>query len=216
MTFSFLADGEELRLPVPPVPFGWSARQTARSLSVNGTGEVCLPGDPAADSGTLECMFPAKDYPFNAPGTVTNPYYYIHKLATWVRGKKIVRYVATGVVNARVIVEELVYEERDGTGDVYAKIYLRGSPALEAVTTQARAAASTASSGRSAPEETQKSQTYTVVRGDCLSVICRRFYGAGTAKYYNALAKFNGIKNPHLIYAGQVLTIPPKGQLGVA
>lgn len=149
MTFSFLADGEELRLPVPPVPFGWSAGQTARSLSVNGTGEVYLPGDPAAASGTLECMFPAKAYPFNAPGTVTDPYYYINKLSAWVKGKKIVRYVATGVINARVILEEVAYEERDGTGDVYARIYLKESPALEAVTTQAKAASSAASSGRS-------------------------------------------------------------------
>ena len=47
-------------------------------------------------------------------------------------------------------------------------------------------------------------------------MICRRFYGNGTAKYYNAVAKYNGIKNPHLIYAGQKLTLPPAQQLGVA
>ena len=72
------------------------------------------------------------------------------------------------------------------------------------------------SSGRSPSEQTEKAQTYTVVKGDCLSVICRRFYGSGTAKYYNALATYNGIKNPHLIFPGQVLTIPPVGQLGVS
>ena len=55
-----------------------------------------------------------------------------------------------------------------------------------------------------------------MVAGDCLSVICRRFYGNGTATCYNALAAYNGIKNPHLIYPGQVLTIPPKAQLGVS
>ena len=40
LTFSFLADGEELRLPVPPLPFGWSAGQNVRELTVNGTGTV--------------------------------------------------------------------------------------------------------------------------------------------------------------------------------
>ena len=55
-----------------------------------------------------------------------------------------------------------------------------------------------------------------MVAGDCLSVICRRFYGNGTAKYYNALAAYNGIKNPHLIFPGQVLTLPPASQLGVS
>ena len=44
--------------------------------------------------------------------------------------------------------------------------------------------------------------TYTVVRGDTLSSIARRF---GTT--YQAIASANGITNPNLIYAGQVLRI---------
>ena len=50
--------------------------------------------------------------------------------------------------------------------------------------------------------------TYTVVKGDCLWNIAKRFYGNG-AKYtliYNANKGI--IKNPSLIYPGQVLTIP--------
>lgn len=35
-------------------------------------------------------------------------------------------------------------------------------------------------------------------------------YGDGTASYYNALAKYNGISNPHLIYVGQTIKLPPK------
>ena len=121
------------------------------------------------------------------------------------------RYVVPGVINTRVLIEEISYEERDGTGDVYAKLYLKESQALEAVTSE-----SGSSGGRSEAEQTGQSQTYTVVAGDCLSVICRRFYGNGTAKYYNALAAYNGIKNPHLIFPGQVLTLPPASQLGVS
>ena len=40
--------------------------------------------------------------------------------------------------------------------------------------------------------------------------LCRRTYGDGTASYYNALAKYNGISNPHLIYVGQTIKLPPK------
>lgn len=53
-----------------------------------------------------------------------------------------------------------------------------------------------------------KNRTYTVVRGDCLWNIARRFYGNGS-KYtviYNA--NRDKIRNPNLIYPGQVLTIP--------
>ena len=51
-------------------------------------------------------------------------------------------------------------------------------------------------------------QNYTVKRGDCLWNIAKRFYGNG-AKYttiYNA--NRSKIRNPNLIYPGQVLWIP--------
>lgn len=212
LTFSFLADGQELCLPVPPLPFGWGAKNAVRELAVNGTGTIYLPGDPEAASRSLEFILPANSYPFNTPGTVLDPYYYIDTFETWIKQKKIVRYVVPGAVNARVVLEEVSYEERDGTGDVYCKLYLKESPSLEAVTSEA---SPSASGGRSDADITQQYQTYTVVPGDCLSVICRRYYGNGSAAYYNALAKYNGIKNPHLVHPGLVLTIPPKEQMGV-
>ncbi len=49
-------------------------------------------------------------------------------------------------------------------------------------------------------------QTYVVQRGDVLSAIARR-YGVSTW----ALAQANGIRNPSLIYVGQVLRIPGDG-----
>ena len=52
-------------------------------------------------------------------------------------------------------------------------------------------------------------QTYTVVKGDCLWNIAKKFYGNGS-KYtviYNANRSVVG-GNPNLIYPGQVLTIP--------
>ena len=51
-------------------------------------------------------------------------------------------------------------------------------------------------------------QNYTVKRGDCLWNIAKRFYGNG-ARYttiYNA--NRSKIRNPNLIYPGQVLWIP--------
>lgn len=49
-------------------------------------------------------------------------------------------------------------------------------------------------------------RTYTVKRGDTLSSIAQRFYGH--ANRYPDIAKANGIRNPNVIGAGQVLRIP--------
>ena len=45
--------------------------------------------------------------------------------------------------------------------------------------------------------------TYTVKKGDCLSVIAKRYNVTE-----EALVASNGIKNKNLIYVGQVLQIP--------
>jgi len=52
------------------------------------------------------------------------------------------------------------------------------------------------------PEPTETPDTYTVRPGDTLSSIARRF---GTSAF--TLARLNGISNPSLIYAGQVLRL---------
>lgn len=51
-------------------------------------------------------------------------------------------------------------------------------------------------------------KTYTVVKGDSLWKISKKFYGNGSK--YNTIYNSNRdkIKNPNLIYPGQVLTIP--------
>jgi LysM repeat protein len=60
----------------------------------------------------------------------------------------------------------------------------------------------------SSPAPTTQNKTYTVVKGDCLWNIAKKFYGNGSqyTKIYNA--NKDKIKNPNLIYPGQVLTIP--------
>ncbi|MCM1045644.1 MAG: phage tail protein [Candidatus Gastranaerophilales bacterium] len=52
------------------------------------------------------------------------------------------------------------------------------------------------------------SDTYVVVKGDCLWNIARKFYGSGQehTRIYNA--NTGQIKDPNLIYPGQVLIIP--------
>lgn len=58
-------------------------------------------------------------------------------------------------------------------------------------------------------------KTYKVQAGDCLWSIAERYYGSGSQ--YKRLAAANpAIKNPNLIYPGQVLTIPAADDLPTA
>lgn len=60
-----------------------------------------------------------------------------------------------------------------------------------------------------APPPRPAAQTYTVVKGDSLSRIAKRFYGSANKwrKLYDANRQTVG-SNPDLIKPGQVLTIP--------
>lgn len=52
----------------------------------------------------------------------------------------------------------------------------------------------------------QSGGTYTVVSGDTLSKIAKRFYG--DANHYHAIAQASGIDNPDHIEVGQEITLP--------
>ena len=94
--------------------------------------------------------------------------------------------------------------------DSYCTIRLREHVDLEArEVSDAYAAFYTGNAGRTGGSPDSEI-THKVISGDTLSMLCRRYYGSGTAAYYNALAKYNSIKNPHLIYVGQTIRIPPR------
>ncbi len=58
------------------------------------------------------------------------------------------------------------------------------------------------------PAPKVSAKTYTVVKGDTLWAIAKRFYGNGSLYTKISNANTDKIKNPNLIYPGQVLTIP--------
>lgn len=57
---------------------------------------------------------------------------------------------------------------------------------------------------------TVEGTTYTIVRGDTLSGISRRFLGSANRWHEIHEANKDVIKNPNLIYPGQVIRIPPR------
>ena len=146
-------------------------------------------------------------------GSHAEPQYYLDYINAWAADKKTIRMVITGTeINTLIYIEDVTQSEKDGTGDRYATVAIREYCDLEAK--EVAPNGGTHNNGRANDaSSSRKTQTYTIVPGNTLSIICRRYYGKSTAKYYNALAKYNGIKNPHLIYPGRTIKIPPENVL---
>lgn len=206
------ATGEEMILPVTPSSWQGEAGRKANSLTMHTVGAVNLPGNRALLDEELDCLLPAHDYPFNSPGAVTNPWYYLERLIRWSDEGTALRFIISDTdVNESVILDPIRYREQDGTGDIYCTIPLRGYRELAAVTEEVTASGNNA---RAVDGVTVTQTTYTVQPGDTLSAIARKFYG--DASLYGKLAAANGIKNANLIYPGQALKIPDAKRLPAA
>lgn len=118
--------------------------------------------------------------------------------------------------NLKVTLEDYKLTEDAGNGfDISVKIRLKqwrdyGTRTVNVTVTASKPRAEVeprrAASTSPAPS---RATSYTVVKGDCLWNIAKKFYGSGS-KYsviYNANRSVIG-GNPNLIYPGQVLAIP--------
>lgn len=203
--------GEALTLPVTPKSYPMAAGRAVERLDMAETGQIALPGLKSLFAGALEFMLPAQEYPFLTPGASADPQYYIGRLTTWSLEANVCRYIVTGTeINIPVLLGPLEYGEDDGTNDVNCKLPLYEYRFLDEAKVD-KATQVTQNANR--PVETPPSQasSYTVVKGDSLWAIAKKIYGDSSLAY--KLATANGIKNPNLIYPGQVLTLPDKATL---
>lgn len=212
MQICFIRDQISLVMPVTPDHYQWTTGKRMETININQLGDVYRPGGRTRFSGNFDFLLPAQTYPWMEAGSRADPQYYLDYLEAWACDDKTVRMVITGTeINVLVYIEDVTQGESDGTGDRYITVAVREHCDLEAV--EVAAASGTQNDGRVADAAFGKTQTYTIAPGDTLSAICRRYYGKSSAKYYNALAKYNGIKNPHLIYPNATLQIPPESTL---
>ncbi|MCM1227686.1 MAG: LysM peptidoglycan-binding domain-containing protein [Clostridium sp.] len=116
-------------------------------------------------------------------------------------------------ITKNVIIDSFQYSEKGGDVGTYEysltlKEYRSVKPRqISLDKNNKKASISKKTQTRVSTKETPK--TYTVVSGDCLWNIAKKFYGDGSKykKIYEANKNIIGA-NPNLIYPGQVLTIP--------
>ena len=135
-------------------------------------------------------------------------------------GKTLNLIVDEAPINLDVTISRLSYEAVGAFGDIEYTIELEEASALKVYTVSEKNIQPLAKTVETRPE-TPTSQAYTVVSGDNLWKIARRFYGGSgsdwkkiydanasvieeTAKKYGKASSDNG----HWIYSGCILTIP--------
>ena len=216
MQVCWIREGVNLIMPVTPGSYTWTAGKQMETVRLSALGDVFLPGGTVPFSGSFEFLLPAQFYPWMVPGSRADPQHYLRQLNRWALEKEPVRFLITETeINTLCYIEEVSHREQDGTGDLYLTVSLREYRELTAPGTVSRGEGDAAAHGAGDMPSQGGERRYTIVRGDTLSVICRRFYGHSSAPWYNALARYNDIKNPHLIYPGRTLKIPPAAVLGV-
>lgn len=201
--------GEQLTMPVTPSEFRVEIGRAVTQLDMAQTGQVNLPGLEALFNEQQTFLLPSSTRNYTSAGYGGDPYGIVDTLTRWSQSGDVLRMIVTDTpVNLPVLLAPVRYGEQDGTGDVYVTLTMRQYRELAAETTEQ---AATGNAGRAQPQETKTVAAYTVVRGDTMWGIARRYYGDGTLAW--KLASYNGIPNANLIYPGQKVTIPDRSLL---
>lgn len=217
---------KKLLLPVTPGKIDISINSANETVTLINEGEINLLKEAELTDIEFECIIPQVEYPFAVykSGFKSATYFlnYFEKLKNskkpfqfiicrrTPKGKKLFN------TNMKVSLEDYKITEDAGEGfDIKVKINLKqyrsyGTKKIKIQMKKEKPAASTETSRETANAPAPSAnQTYTVVSGDCLWNIAKRFYGNGSlyTVIYNANQGVIG-GNPNLIYPGQVLTIP--------
>lgn len=213
MWLTYNAEKEKIQLPVLPASFQTTNGSNNDSVNITGLGEIVIMQSRPALQFSFSSFFPATKFPGLQVETITKPLTLIQKINEWKASKKPVHFICTACgVDLFATIENFQYSEEGGDPGTYQySITLKEyrEITVRQVKVDIPNQKGTVKKEEPRVDNTVQPKTYTVVRGDCLWNIAKKFYGSGAqyTKIYNANKGVIG-GNPNLIYPGQVLTIP--------
>lgn len=205
---------ESIILPVNPPELVISGGGTAFSdAQVIKGGERTIIGNRMLQSVALSSFFP-RDYDpsYCVRKSIPDPWEAVDKINKWRDSGKPVKLLITGTdINMYATIRKFDYREKGGEpGDVYFDIEFKEFRFIkirEVVKTEQKSEPKVEQQS-DRPETAATANTYTVVKGDCLWNIAKRFYGSGAQYTKIFAANSPPLENANVIYPGQVLTIP--------
>lgn len=213
-------------LPVPPSKLEIKINNSNKTLVLIDEGEINILKKAGLTDIEFTCEIPQVRYPYAVyKEGFRGAGYFLDYFETLKNSRKPFQFIVCRALpsarklfgtNIKVTLEDYRLIEDAGDGfDLTVKVKLKQWRDYGTKTVNITMAGSKPTAAAEPQREAGKSPapaqaaSYTVVKGDCLWNIAKKFYGNGS-KYtviYNANKGVIG-GNPNLIYPGQVLTIP--------
>lgn len=206
--------GQYLNIPVIPEVISYEdGAAIANTVNIIKLGAVDFPNGVDLDGVSWQSFFPARyDPSYCRYANLKEPTEYRDLISAWKdAGTSLQVIIPAAGINKNMYVKSFTWDFKGFEGDLYYSLAFRELKTLRPIQISVnvanikRAAAKTPSARTPVPSNPPP-KTYTVKSGDCLSVIAKRL-GIGS---WNSIYELNRdqIKNPNLIYPGQVLRVP--------
>lgn len=212
-------------LPVAPEKLQLKINNTNKTYTLINEGEINVLKTPGLTDIEFDALLPNVQYPFAVyKSDFQRAKDYLEELKMHKQNKDTFQFIVTRTLpngkmlfstNMKVSLESYTIKEdaKNYGMDVLVTIKLKQYRDYSTKTCNIKFSSSnpTMVVQPARPVENQPkpaNQTYTVVKGDCLWNIAKKYYGDGSKYTVIYDANRDKIKNPNLIYPGQVLTIP--------
>lgn len=226
MAYNMYLDG--VLLPITPSKIQTKIKNQNKTINLINDGEINILKSPGLTEISFDVLLPQVEYPFAIyPNGFRQADFYLNKFEELKINGTVFQFICSRVspagnllfdTNMKVTLEDYrILEDATQGLDIKVRVNLKqykdyGTKTVNIVTKPKEVTTKpvvVASVSTPRPAETApKPKTYTVVKGDTLWNIAKKNLGNGAR--YTEIYNLNKdkIKNPNLIYPGQVLTLP--------